>query len=122
MAAVVIFAVVFLAGVYGSTRWLPDLPSGSVNGAVFFVVCGLVGAAVADAGLHVYIAIESFVAFGHHGFDAFAGSESDGVVVAAGLSAVLWNSGALVALAAILYVLASIPRAIGDSPAGRSDP
>jgi uncharacterized membrane protein YhhN len=57
---VAIFVVCLSAGVWAGVRWLPDLARGPVGGLAFFVVCGLLGAALGSLGLHIYSIVEDF--------------------------------------------------------------
>jgi hypothetical protein len=95
---IVIFVVCLAAGVYASSRWLPDLARGSIGGIGFFSVCGLLGAAAAVFGPNVYDIVENL-------------NESRPIVddrrlLAAGLESLLWQTGVLVALALAVYLLA----------------
>lgn len=89
--------VCLCAGVVAGARRLPDLAAGSVGGLAFFVVCGLLGAALALVGLHVYSIVEEWNAFG---------GIKDGELVASGLGSMLWEAGSLFGLAAAVYLLA----------------
>ena len=97
---VVIFVVCFAAGVYASSRWLPELASGSVGGIALFAVCGLLGAALALAGLRIYSLVEALS--DHFGLPSHE-------IFAEDVGTLLWESGLLVALAFTVYLLA--PRA-----------
>jgi hypothetical protein len=98
---IVIFVVCVSAGVFAGTRWLPDLASGTIGGLAFFVVCGLLGAALGLVGLQIYAMVRQAELLGRIG-----GSST---IVANGLSAILWQAGSLLGLAAVVYLLA--PRA-----------
>lgn len=103
---IAIFVVCLLAGVFASSRWLPELQRGPVGGLALFSVCGLFGASLAVAGLRIYLIIkEPDVELGGHSFR--------GPDVASGLVELLFEAGALAALAVAVYLLA--PPA--DSPA-----
>jgi hypothetical protein len=97
---IVIFVVCVSAGVFASSRWLPDLAGGTIGGLAFFVVCGLLGAALGLVGLQIYLMVRQAEAFGRIGGSA---------ITADGLSAILWQAGTLLGLAAVVYLLA--PRA-----------
>jgi hypothetical protein len=100
MGVPIVIAVLCLcAGAFASARWLPELPSGSVGGFSFFLVCGLVSAGVAVFGLRAYQVIE----FLNHGNSGLVGREE----LAGALSSMLWESGVVFALAAGLFLLAS---------------
>lgn len=106
---VVIFVVCLCAGVVAGTRWLPALAAGVVGGLAFFVVCGLLGAALALVGLHVYSIVEDV--------NAFSGLKH-GEVVAGGLASMLWESGSLAGVAAVVYLLAPRGEVAEGSAAG----
>jgi hypothetical protein len=90
-----ITAVCLFAGVAAAVRWLPDLAEGAVGGLAFFAVCGLLGAALALLGLHVYLIVESLHSLGEKG-----------AVFADGLQNTLWDTGSLAGLAIAVYLLA----------------
>jgi hypothetical protein len=94
----VIFVVCLAAGVYASSRWLPELAPGPVGGLSFFAVCGLLGAAAAVFGLEIYALVENLDEGGR-----FLPKDR---VLAAGLETVLWQTGLLVAVALAVYLLA----------------
>lgn len=104
---VVIFVVCVSAGVFASSRWLPDLGGGTIGGLAFFVVCGLLGAALGLVGLQIYFIVRQAEVLGRIG---------SSTIVADGLSAILWQAGSLLGLAAVVYLLA--PRA--PTPEGRA--
>jgi hypothetical protein len=58
-AVVLVPVLVFLgclsAGVVAGARWLPDLAAGQVGGLAFFLVCGMLGAALGLLGVHIYV-------------------------------------------------------------------
>ena len=107
-----IFLVCFGGGVFGATRWLPDLAEGPVGGMAYFVVCGLLGAALAMLGLQIYLTIE---ALQHGGFGLH---DDKGILLGDGLVSILFESGSLLGLAAIVYVLAPRPGAGGVRAVG----
>lgn len=108
---VLIFVVCFGGGAAACTRWLPDLEPGGIGGLAFFCVCGLAGAALAVAGVHLYSII--YEVGREREVDAFGGA-----FLADGLAEILMNSGTLVALALIVYLMAlrrrPAPAAVGD--------
>jgi hypothetical protein len=109
----IIFVVCLAAGVYASTRWLPDLAPGPVGGVAFFVVCGLLGASLAVFALNIYDLVETLA---QRDFDDLGRS-----FLASGLASLLWQSGLLVAAAMAVYLLAppasdQEDRARPDSP------
>ncbi len=107
-----ILAVVFIAcagaGVAAGARWLPDLAPGPVGGLAFFVVCGLLGAALGLVGLHVLTIVEEL----NH-LDGIDISKAD--VVASGLESMLWEAGSVFGLASAVYLLAPGPED-GEEP------
>jgi hypothetical protein len=103
---IAIFAVCLCAGVAGSARWLPPLADGPVGGIAFFAVCGLLGAGLALVGLHIYLIVEQL----DHVVGGLGGIRK-GDVVANGVQDLLFDAGAIFALALVVYLLA--PR---DSP------
>ncbi len=98
---VAIFVVCVAAGVYATTRWLPELAPGPVGGLAFFAVCGLLAAALAVFGLEIYVIVENLNEGGR--FDP------KDRVLAAGLETLLWQTGLLVAIALAVYLLAPPP-------------
>jgi uncharacterized membrane protein YhhN len=100
---IAIFVVLLSGGVLAATRWLPDLAPGTVGGIGFFAVCGLLGAALALLGLHVYDTIE-----------AVSGSSGDfrRTILAGGLAEILFDPGILLGLGVGVYLLA--PKARGQ--------
>jgi hypothetical protein len=96
----VIFVACLVAGVAGGARWLPDLAVGPVGGVAFFVVCGLLGAALGLVGLHVYSIVDELNHLG--GF----GGIRKGDILATGLESMLWDAGSLFGLAFVVYLLA----------------
>jgi hypothetical protein len=102
---IAIFAVCLVGGVYASTRWLPELGRDAVGGLALFVVCGLFGASLADAGLRIYGII--------HAVETSSGSIR-GDFVASGLSNMLWEAGSLAALALVVYLLAPASEPLAD--------
>jgi hypothetical protein len=100
---VVIALACFVAGVLGAARWLPDLAPGRVGGIAFFAVTGLLAAALVVVGLRVY-AIVAYIT--ESPSDSAA---HEGEIFAAGVIQLLYEAGALVGLAGILYLLAPAP-------------
>jgi hypothetical protein len=110
---IAIFVVCITAGVFASSRWLPELHAGPVGGWAFFVVCGLLGAALALAGLHIYSIVEVAK---HAVSSADFGRDFKAEIVASGVANMLWEVGSLLALATLVYLLA--PRSDGpEEPA-----
>jgi hypothetical protein len=52
-----VFVLCLCGGAIGGSRWLPDLDVGPVGGLAFFVVCGLLGLALAVFGEHIYLLV-----------------------------------------------------------------
>jgi hypothetical protein len=97
---IAIFVVCLLVGVFASSQWLPELRRGRVGGLALFVVCGLIGASLAVAGLRIYSIVKDVKASSGFGHDFRAEA------VASGLATMLWEAGSLVALAMVVYLLA----------------
>jgi predicted phage tail protein len=106
---IVIFVVCVSAGVFASSRWLPDLASGTIGGLAFFVVCGLLGASLGVVGVQIYSIVRQAEVFERVGGSA---------LVADGLSALLWQAGVLLGLAAVVYLLAPRERTPEEGAAG----
>ncbi len=84
-------------GAAASSRWLPDLAPGTAGGFAFVVVCGLLGAALATAGLQVYIVVRAL---------ELPSATFGSALVAGDLADLAWQPGVLCAAAAILYFIA----------------
>jgi hypothetical protein len=97
---IVNFAACLVAGAFAGSQWLPSLAAGPVGGVAFFAVCGLLGAALGVIGLHIYEIVEASRFFRN-------------AVVAAQLSDMLFQAGAILGLGVAIYLLA--PRATGTS-------
>jgi|SRR5271155_4975266 len=112
----VIPAVIFLAcmgaGVVAASRWLPDLAEGPVGGLAFFVVCGLLSAALGLVGLHIYSIVNELNHFG--GFAGLRNEKAE--LLASGLEDMLWEAGSLFGLAIAVYLLAP-PAEVVNEPA-----
>jgi hypothetical protein len=91
---IVICTACFAAGSVAAARWLPDLARGPRGGLAFLTVCGLIGAALSLAGLNIYEIVE------------LRGFRDDSGIVAVGLVALLRDSGTMVGVAAVVYLLA----------------
>jgi len=110
MVVLVIVAVAcFTAGVWGATTWLPPLAEGSVGTLIYFVVCGLGGAALLIFGVHVWQIVREL----EENYRPILGSAD---VLASGLVETLWQSGTIAALALIPYLLAPKAGAQTDLP------
>ncbi len=105
---VLIFLGAMSVGVLASARWLPDLAEGQVAGLAFFLVCGMLGAALGLVGMHVYELVEELNRF--HSSEIF----DKGQIVAGVLRVTVFESGSLVGLAAVVYLLAPPPAEEGE--------
>jgi len=111
---VVVFVLSFGGGVAAAARWLPELARGPLGGIAFFAVCGLAGAAVALAALHIYETVRLLEQVGGRSF------EDKGELLAGGLAGILFESGCVFAGAAIVFLLAPrdpAPPAVAPGPA-----
>lgn len=107
MVVLAIVAVAcFVAGVWGVTKWLPPLAEGSVESLVYFVVCGLAGAALVVFGVHIWDIVRELEQNNRF-------PESDDLV-ASELVEAIWQAGTLAALALIPYLLARKGERIGS--------
>lgn len=113
----VIFVVCFFAGVWASTRWLPPLAEGTVGGIAFFGVCGLLGAALGLAGLHIYSIVNTVEHFG-----GGLPGEAKGDLLASGLMQLLFEAGSVFGLALVVYLLAPPPADAEERLGSVSDP
>jgi hypothetical protein len=96
---IVIFIVCLAGGAIGGSRLLPDLEMGPVGGMAFFVVCGLLGLALALLGEHMYLLANDLEHIGRVGL-------SKGEVVAGVLRNVAVEDGTVLGLAFAVYLLA----------------
>jgi hypothetical protein len=106
LVPVAIFVTCLCVGVFAGARWLPDLAEGTVGGLAFFAVCGLLGAASALVGLHIYSIV--------HGLGGTTGSFRS-ELVASGLNGMLWEAGSLVGIATAIYLLAPTVEITGQA-------
>ncbi len=113
---IAIFFVCLLAGVFASTRWLPELGRGPVGGLALFVVCGLFGASLADAGLRIYLTVKD-VELGSGRIEGSLRAAG----VANGLASMLFEAGSLAALAIVVYLLAPPAEPVADSESESTD-
>jgi hypothetical protein len=104
---ILIFVVCFGVGVFAAANRLPTLAEGPIAGVAFFITCGLLGGALALAGLHIYLTVE----------EINQTLQSKDSIIAAEMSSILFETGSLVGLAGVVHVLA--PR-LGTAP--RSSP
>jgi len=107
---IVIFVGCFSAAIVAAARWLPELAAGSVGGLAFFTVAGLLGAAAGLVGLNIYEIVRALTILPNERL-----SRPD--LLASGLRSLLIETGTLVGLAAIVYLLAPAPEdELGESP------
>jgi hypothetical protein len=104
---ILIFALCFGAGAVASARWLPDLAPGQIGGLVFLVVTGMLAAALALVGLHVYSIV--------HELNTAAMHNEEAEIIAGGLRNLLWQAGTIFGLACAIFLLAP-PRQETDEP------
>jgi hypothetical protein len=110
LVPVVICFLCLFAGAWATARWLPDLALGPEGSLALIAICGLLGMALATVGLHVYLIVEGLEqtdAIGH------------GTLVAGELTSMLWEAGALLGLALIVFLMSPRldPRDQSPSPA-----
>jgi hypothetical protein len=101
----VVTGICFLVGAIATSRWLPELREGTGGLVALFVICGLSGAALAAAGLHIDLIVRTLESGGELG-----AKEYQVFAVARELTSLLLDSGVLVGLAVIAYLLAPKPR------------
>jgi hypothetical protein len=99
---VLIFVACLIVGVMAGARWLPDLAAGQVGGLAFFVVCGMLGAALGLVGVHVYLIAEELGQLSGRVLGR-------GEVLAGGIRDVVFEAGSIFGLAAVIYLLAPAP-------------
>jgi hypothetical protein len=104
LVPILIFVACFGVGIVASARWLPDLGPGPVAGLAFFVVCGLLAGALSLAGLAIYSIVREIHEFG--GLTSAGNLTNSPEIVAAGIRNLVLESGTLVGLAGIIYLLA----------------
>jgi hypothetical protein len=97
-------------GVVAAARWLPDLAAGQVAGLAFFLVCGMLGAALGLLGVHIYLIVEEMDHFGGNGI---ASRE----IVGEGIRDTVVEVGGLLGFAGIIYLLAPPPEDDQDTEA-----
>ncbi len=93
---IAIFVVCLFAGAGATARWLPDLAPGPIGGLTLLVVCGLVGLALGDVAMHVYLIVEQADSLG---------GKLDGPDTANELANMAWEAGTLLAFATAVYLL-----------------
>jgi len=104
LVPVLIFLAGLSAGAIAGARWLPDLAAGQVGGLAFFLVCGLLGAAVGLAGVNIFEIVEEI-----NRVSPTTGNPEQAIVVAAGLRDIIFECGSLLGFAAVIYLLAPPP-------------
>jgi hypothetical protein len=111
LVPIIIAVVCFAAGVVASSRWLPDLDTGTLGTIAFFVICGLCGAVLALVGIYVYLIVR----------DAEQSGRLEIINPIAGLFAAMLRDGGTVAgLTLIAYLLAPKPASETASPAAEA--
>lgn len=106
---ILLFVLCLCGGAIAGSQWLPDLDAGPVGGLAFFVVCGLLGLALALCAEHIYsivVEIEKLSPGPTVG-------PTKGEVVAGGLRNIATDGGTVLGLAFVVYLLA--PRAPAPS-------
>jgi hypothetical protein len=103
LVPVLIFLAGLSVGVLAAARWLPDLAPGQVGGLAFFVVCGLIGAAVGLLGVHIYLIVEEVRRL------PATDAPSQGEAIAAGIRNIVFEVGSLLGFAGVMYLLAPPP-------------
>ena len=99
---VLVFLGCMSVGVVAGANWVPDLAAGQVGGLAFFLVCGLLGAALGLIGVHVYLIVEEL--------DRLSGTvAAHGEIVGEGVREIVFEAGSLVGFAAVIYLLAPAP-------------
>jgi hypothetical protein len=107
---VLVFLGCMSVGVVAGAHWVPDLAAGQVGGLAFFLVCGLLGAALGLIGVHVYLIVEEL--------DRLSGTvAAHGEIVGEGVRELVFEAGSLVGFAAVIYLLAPAPDADKDPEA-----
>ncbi len=110
------FVACFGAGTAISARYLPDLDPGLVGGIAFLLVCGLLGAALSLAGLHIYSLVHEMEARSPGPLN------NQGEIYAGIIRNILFQAGSLTAFAAIVYLLAPQARRPTHSPRAEANP
>lgn len=87
-----VFVGCLIVGTLAAGRALPDLPDTRFAGLIFFAVCGMIGAALALIGLHIFQMVEA------GNFDG-AAIEISGEIVE-----MLWQTGVVLGVAMLLYL------------------
>ena len=101
LVPVLIFLVCFAVGTVATARWLPVLAPGKIGGLAFFVVTGMLAAALSLVGVRIYAMINQL----NSGELNIVKSE----IVAVGIRDILWQAGTIFGLACVIYLLAPSP-------------
>jgi hypothetical protein len=111
---ILIFLIALTAGVLLAARWLPDLDDGPpTSPIVIWATAVLVGIALALLAVHAY---ETIRQLGSANAGAIGNADPD--IVATGIIDTLRDSGTILALSAVVYLLA--PRGARYARAGGS--
>jgi hypothetical protein len=97
VSLLVIFAC-FAGGIMVAAQWLPPLATGLVGGFAFVSVVGLLGAALTQVGLSLYLTVREL----HH----LPSGLSEAEVFAVGVRNAIDNGGLLFGLACAVFLLA----------------
>jgi hypothetical protein len=109
LVPVLIFLGGLAIGALVGARWLPDLAVGQVGGLAFFLVCGLIGAALGLLGVHIYLIVEEL--------NHVPSGVIQGEIVGGDLRNIIFECGSLIGLAGVVYLLAPAPE-VEDEPEG----
>jgi hypothetical protein len=98
---ILVFVLCLGGGAVAAGQWLPDIEAGVTGGLAFFVVCGLLGLALALFGMHIYLIVHELnhLAFGPGGL-------TKAEVVGDGLRDIAFEDGAVLGLAFAVFLLA----------------
>ena len=98
---VLIFAACFAVGTVAAARWLRSLAPEAIGGLAFFVVTGLLAAALSLVGVRLYAIINQL--------DHIEGHIEESEIIAAGIRDILWQAGTIFGFACVIYLLAPSP-------------
>ena len=98
---VLIFAACFAVGTVAAARWLRSLAPEAIGGLAFFVVTGLLAAALSLVGVRIYAIINQL--------DHIEGHIEESEIIAAGIRDILWQAGTIFGFACVIYLLAPSP-------------
>jgi hypothetical protein len=108
---ILIFVACFAVGMLAAARWLPSLADEKIGGLAFFVVTGLLAAALSLVGVRIYAIINQL----NHVEQAKI-IESE--IIAAGIRDILWQAGTVFGFACVIYLLAPSPE---DADEGQTE-